>query len=526
MQKVKQRMDTERTSRAGSSGVALMAICLSAIMLGLEISSVPAILPTLEHVLPASFQQIQWVMNAYTLAMTSSLMACGALADRFGRKRVFMIGIVLFGLSSLACGMAQSATALIAARYLQGASGAAMLTCQIAALSQQFAQGEKRRVAFAWWGVSFGAGLGFGPLVGAVTAAVAGWPWVFLLHALLALVALGLARRGLVESSNPNTPPVDVPGMVTLSLSIFLFVYLIIHGQPVDGAHPESLVLAAIAVLSLLAFVWIERRRQHPLFDFQVFRIRAFSGALAGSAGMNVSFWPFVMYLPIYFQAVLSMNALMASVMLLAYTIPPLVMPPLAERLLDRLGARVVIPLGLFTIGVGFVSMWMAAQYWASSALALIPGCIVAGIGLGLTNTTVSNTSTSVIAPERVGMASGMDTSTRILSLAIHIALLGRILLHGISTELNRLGCDVASGSCGAWVGDLVAGNFAVLSPALAQSAVAHTAILNGFRDVMGYAAAAVWALALVSFLLFGKTAPKSDLARLCEGPRGPAASG
>src|SRR3546814_5867085 len=127
--------------------LALAAICLSALMVGLEISSIPAILPTLEQVLPANFQQLQWIMNAYTIAMTACLMAAGALADRFGRKRVFLGGVLVFGISSLACGLAASAPVLIAARFVQGAGGAVMLACQIALLSHHFRVGRERGMA-------------------------------------------------------------------------------------------------------------------------------------------------------------------------------------------------------------------------------------------------------------------------------------------------------------------------------------------------------------------------------------------
>lgn len=160
--------------------VALAAACLSSLMFGLEISSVPAILPTLEAVLHADFRQLQWIMNAYTIAVTTVLMATGTLADRYGRKRVFLIGIIAFGLTSLICGLADNAPVLIVARFLQGMSGGAMLICQVAVLSHQFPEGRQRSMAFGWWGIIFGIGLGFGPLVGVMIAALSTWEWVFL----------------------------------------------------------------------------------------------------------------------------------------------------------------------------------------------------------------------------------------------------------------------------------------------------------------------------------------------------------
>ena len=225
--------------------LALGAICLASLMFGLEISSVPVILPTLEHVLHGDFKGMQWIMNAYTLAVTTVLMATGTLADRFGRRKIFVIGIALFGLTSLICGLAQNVPTLIAARLLQGASGGAMLICQVAVLSHQFSNGPERARAFSAWGIIFGIGLGFGPIIGAMIVAVSGWQWVFWVHALLAVITLALVFSGVQESRDPHADTLDLAGIVTLSLAVFGLVYLInmkptpIVNRPAGIAIPE-----------------------------------------------------------------------------------------------------------------------------------------------------------------------------------------------------------------------------------------------------------------------------------------------
>lgn len=493
-------MQTSRGNR-----VALAAVCLSALMLGLEISSIPAILPTLEHVLPADFRQLQWIMNAYTIAMTTCLMAMGALGDRYGRRRVFLIGIVIFGAASLACGLAPNAPLLIAARFLQGGSGAAMLACQIAVLSHQFREGPERGMAFGWWGIVFGVGLGFGPLVGGLIATVASWEWVFLVHVGLAMVTLVLARSGIVESSDPQAVRIDFAGIATLSLAVFCLVFLITQGQRVDAGNPVGLALAGAGIASLLAFIAVETRTARPMFDFAAFRARAFSGALLGSAGMNFSFWPFVIYLPIYFQAVHGLSNVSAGLALLAYTLPTLVVPPFAERLLLRRGPGVVIPLGLFTIGLGFVVMRVAALSQDASWLAMLPGCTLAGIGLGLTNTPVTNTATGALPVERAGMASGMDMSTRMISLAINIALMGFILLEGIRSGLHRIVPEASASALGALAEAIAAGNLGTAVRANVSLSDARAVLVDGFGWVMLYATACVWGLALLSYVAFGR---------------------
>lgn len=478
---------------------ALAAICLSALMLGLEITSIPAILP-------ADFRQLQWIMNAYTIAMTTWLMAMGALADRFGRKRLFMIGTVVFGITSVACGLAPSAPLLIGARFLQGTSAAAMLACQVAALSHQFPSGRRRAFAFGWWGIVFGAGLGFGPIVGGFITAAASWQWVFLIHGALALATLGLASAGLGESTDPHAERIDLAGMATLSLAVFCLVYLITQGEAVGRGNMLGLAAALAGSVSFLAFLAVESRVARPMFDFRAFRIRPFAGALVGASGMNFSFWPFVVYLPIYVQAGLGHDGMTAGLILLAYTLPALVVPPLAERLLQRHGPAVVIPLGLFIIGMGFVAILMGMAMGQASWMTLVPGCVIAGIGLGLTNTPVTNTATGALPAERSGMASGMDMSARMISLAVNIAVMGFVLLRGIAAGLDQA---VAPGVPAEtlWraaeaiaAGDLGAGGTAGLS-----AATARQALERGFAWVTLYGAAFALGLSGLSLLIFGR---------------------
>jgi MFS family permease len=284
------------------SALVLAALCLSCLMFGLEISSIPAILPTLEHVLHADFKQLQWIMNAYTIAVTTVLMATGTLADRYGRKRVFVISVAAFGLASLCCGLATDVTTLIAARFAQGLSGGAMLICQIAVLSHEFQGGRQRAAAFGWWGIVFGIGLGFGPFIGGGIVAIVRWEWVFLIHVLFALVALGLAS-GVHESKDPNAGKLDLTGILTLSLAVFCLAYFITQGADLGFTSAPALAILGVSVASLVAFVIAETLSARPMFDFSVFRIPAFSGAIIGSAAMKFSFWPFMIYLPIWFQA-------------------------------------------------------------------------------------------------------------------------------------------------------------------------------------------------------------------------------
>ncbi|RUU01186.1 MFS transporter, partial [Mesorhizobium sp. M7A.T.Ca.TU.009.02.1.1] len=412
--------------------VVLFAACLACLMFGLEISSVPAILPTLEQVLHADFKQLQWVMNAYTIAVTTVLMAVGTIADRYGRKRVFLVAIAAFGLTSLICGLAESVSTLIVARFLQGLSGGAMLICQLAVLSHEFREGRERAVAWGWWGVIFGTGLGFGPIIGGGIVAVSNWQWVFLVHVPVAALAFALALMGVHESKDPQAGKLDVAGILTLSPSVFCLVFYIIQGPDLGFSSPAALAILGISIVSFIAFLIAEKVSQRPMFDFSVFRIRPFSGAIVGSAAMNLSYWPFMIYLPIWFHAGLGYDTVSTGLALLAYTLPTLVLPPLAERFSLRYRPGIIIPAGLLIIGIGFILMKLGSAAAQPDWLTMLPGCLIAGIGLGITNTPVTNTTTGSVSSDRAGMASGIDMSARMVSLALNIAVMGFILASGV----------------------------------------------------------------------------------------------
>lgn len=498
---------TSSPSSSRRSLVALAAVCLSSLMFGLEISSVPAILPTLEQVLGADFVQLQWIMNAYTIAVTTVLMATGTLADRYGRKRVFLVGIVAFGISSLICGMTESVSVLIAARFAQGMSGGVMLICQVAVLSHQFRDGRARGMAFGWWGIIFGIGLGFGPIVGGAIVAVWSWEWVFLVHAVLGLVTLCLALGGVEESRDPDATHLDLAGIVTLSVAVFSLAYFITQGPDLGFSSPMALAILGVAVASFLAFLVAEKVSPRPMFDFSVFRIRAFSGAVIGSAAMNISFWPFMIYLPIWFQAGLGYDSVAAGSALLAYTLPTLVVPPLAERLSLRYRPGLVIPAGLALIGLGFFAMRIGSGVDNASWLTMLPGCVLAGIGIGFTNTPVTNTTTGAVPAARVGMASGIDMSARMISLAINIALMGFLLVEGVRSSLQAALPDGIDPAALRQLAQQVASGAAIPAERGIPGAVVHQALADGFGWILLYGGIGVWLLAAASYLAFGRRA-------------------
>ena len=489
---------------------ALAGICLATLMFGLEISSVPVILPKLESALQTDFRGLQWIMNAYTIACTTVLMATGTLADRYGRKLVFTVSTIAFGVTSLICGLAESAAVLIAARFLQGLAGGAMLTCTVAIISHQFQEGRERGRAFSLWGVISGIGLGFGPIIGGLIVAWSSWHWVFLVHVPLTLLALIPAWIGIRESRDPETKTLDLAGIVTLTLAVFGLAFLITQGPELGTTALAG--LAAVTVASFVAFLYAEKTAAHPMFDFSVFRIRRFSGAIMGCIGMNFCYWPFMIYLPLYFQGGFGLNSEMTGYLLLTYTIPFLVMPPLADRLLQRRGARFAIPLAMAVMGAGFILMWVGSSLFGAGWQSVLPGALLAGIGLGLTNTPVTNTTTASVPSERAGMASGIDISARLITLAINIPVMGLVLIEGIRWSLPAPFAAVLDGAqLGSLATSIAAGNLGDLQhgyPALATLDPAGSgtqgALIAGFGWVMLYGGIGALVLAAFSVLVFG----------------------
>jgi len=489
----------------------LTAVCLSSLMFGLEISSVPVLLPTLEKLLHGNFSDVQWIMNAYTIACTTVLMASGTLADRYGRKLVFVAGLVAFGIASLLCGLATTMPLLIAGRFLQGLGGGIMLICQVAILSHQFQDGRERSLAFAAWGIVFGVGLGFGPLIGGLILTFLSWEWVFLAHVPLSLLTLGLAWAGVRESRSAQIQQLDTLGMVSLSIAVFGLIYYITQGPAIGFTSVNSLLILSVSAGSFLLFLHAEKTSAQPMFDFTVFRIRNFSGAIIGSIGMNFCFWPFMIYFPIYFQGVLGYNSLMAGTVLLAYTLPTLVVPPVAERLLLKYRPGIVIPFGLLIIGLGFILMWVGIRVAHLGLWTMMPGMLLSGIGLGLSNTTVTNTTTGAVSSDRAGMASGVDMSARLITLAINIALMGVLLSKGVYIHLKSVFAGIFDNlQLYSAAEKIAAGNFAGLLKNIPRIAtldpsgdITHNALASGFQLLTLFSGIGVVFLALVSFFIF-----------------------
>jgi EmrB/QacA subfamily drug resistance transporter len=416
----------------------LLVAALGSFLVILDVTVVAIALPSIERELKASFAELQWIINAYNIAYTSVLIAVGAIADWFGRRRVMVIGLALFGLTSLMVGLADTPMALILGRVAQGLSASAMLILGVALISNAF-QGSDRAQAFAIWGVSIGCGAAFGPIVGGVLVDLLSWRWIFLLNVPIVAILIALCYWRVEESSDDKAGGLDWPGIIAFTGALACLSYAVIEGG--ERGWGSNTIVAAIvgAVVLFLAFVWIEMSVKKPAFDLRLFRIPTFTGIQLVCVLNSITFWVMLVYLPIYFQVVHGMSASSAGLMLMPMTVPLLLFAPLGARLAapERLGVRGLIAFGCGLVAIGF--LWLAIAPPAEVALWAVAFFLL-GIGTGLINGELSNVATAVVPPERAGVASGVNITFRHGSFTLSISVFGAILLSSVMLQLGGTG--------------------------------------------------------------------------------------
>ncbi|HSD81417.1 MAG TPA: DHA2 family efflux MFS transporter permease subunit, partial [Solirubrobacteraceae bacterium] len=334
----------------------LAAVCVAVFMLLLDITVVNVALPDIARSLGASFTDLQWVIDAYALSLAALLLTAGSLADRFGRRAVFTAGLGIFSAASLLCGLAPSPALLNVARGLQGVGGAAMFATSLALLAAAF-HGPERGTAFGIWGATTGAAVAIGPLAGGVLTQSVGWEAIFFVNVPIGVAAIAVTLRRVAESRDPHARTVDVGGLVTFSVALFLLIFALVRGNA-EGWTSGLIVgfLAGSAVL-LVAFVVIESRVARPMFDLTLFRNRSFTGASAAAFAISASMFSMFLYLTLYLQNGLGYSPLEAGLRFLPVSLVSFVVAPIAGRLSARVPVRGLIGGGLLLVGAGLVLM-------------------------------------------------------------------------------------------------------------------------------------------------------------------------
>src|SRR3954468_6396372 len=398
----------------------LAVVCLATAVLMLDIAVVNTALPHIARDLDAGLGGLQWVVDAYTLALASVVLTAGSVADRIGRKRVFTAGMVLFTVSSIACAMAGSIEVLDVARGIQGIGGALLFATSLGLLAQAFPEPQERVKALAAYGASIGAAFAFGPLVGGALTSGFGWEAVFLVNVPLGIAGMVMTARYVRESRDENARGLDWWGQATLSASLFLLVLALLRGNE-DGWGSAAIVaeFSAAAVL-FVAFIAIQRRVKFPMLPLALFRRPDFSGAQVAAFSISASFFALFLYTTLYLQNILGLSAIEAGLVYMPGTLVMFVVSGMSAQLASKVAPGAMIAGGLTLVAIG-LAMFLNVSV-DSSWTSLLPGLLVASIGTGIFNPAVSQVALGSAPRHMSGLSPGVNDTFRQAGIAVGVA--------------------------------------------------------------------------------------------------------
>jgi EmrB/QacA subfamily drug resistance transporter len=431
----------EQAERRHSPWLVLAVLCLGFFMILLDTTIVNIAIPAISDKLHASLSDILWILNSYILVYAVLLITAGRLGDLYGPKQLFIVGLVIFTLASVACGFAVNPTQLIIFRVVQGLGGA-LLTPQTLSVLTMIFPPDKRGAAFGIWGSTAGIATVAGPVVGGWLVTDFGWRWIFFVNVPVGIVALVGAAIVMPNLKLNQRHRLDWFGTVLATAGLFLITFGLIEGQPHHWGKvwgPITIVeLIAAGAVIMIGFVvqqWAQRNGE-PLIPFQIFRDRNYS--IMNYVVMSIAFGMFGLFLPltIFLQSVLGLSALQAGLTTAPMSLIAMVVAPFAGRMSDRIGGKWILFVGLslFSTGMGIL---IASSHPNSTPWHLLPGLIVAGFGMGMTFAPLQTVAMHNVEPRMAGAASGFINTTRQLGGVIGSAAVGALLQAQLATKLD-----------------------------------------------------------------------------------------
>ncbi|HWN27291.1 MAG TPA: MFS transporter [Actinomycetospora sp.] len=415
-------------------------------LVGLDTTALNVALPAIGRDLHASLAALQAVVTVFALSSAALLTAAGLLADRWGRRRVFLAGVLAFGAASAACAAAPSVTVLVAARISQGAGAAVVTAAGLAVLAAAYSGADRDRALGSYSAL---AALSFvvGPLVGGALTELAGWRVVFLVNVPVAALIALVAARGLPESHASRAEPLDVRGIVTFSVGLAALNVVLLEGEGRGWTSPTVLAAAVAALAALAVFVRVERGRAVPAVDLRLFRHRAFAGGALAYALGAAAFFGLLTYLGLFLQGVLGFSPVDAGLAFLPFIAPYAVAAKLAGALLARVPRAALAVTGLVGAGIGMVLLTVTDG--TSTLVDFVPGLVVLGAGAGLMVPTVTSAALSALPPERLGVGSGLLSTVRPLGVLLGTGLLGLALRVAVADGSGLDGPALAAAQAG-----------------------------------------------------------------------------
>ncbi len=486
----------------------ILLICSSVCaLIVLDTNIVAVSLPSVARSLHADFSDIEWIVSAYMLAFASLLLPAGSLADRFGRKRVMLLGLGLFSVASLGCGLAWSVEVLQLSRALKGVGAAMLLTSALAVIGHVFHTEKDRTHAWAVWGACMGVSMTVAPLLGGVITQLLGWRWIFLLNLPVCLCLGTLVYREVSESgdaaSDADSARLDPWGSLLLSGGLSFLIWGLISANASGWTSHATVLRVAGGLLLLALFIPVELMQKRPMIDLRLFRRAPFVGAVLAMFGYAAAAQVMMTFLPLYLQNAFSYSAVTAGVAMLPFALAMMIFPRVGVALAQRMSLHGLMAFGMALVCAGNVLVAVAAYqgiYWT-----VLAGMIVTGSGAGLLNGNTQKAIMHCVPRERTGMASGISTTTRFSAIVLAIACLGCVLTVRTGSYLKEalLGANLPQPArINDVVERIVAGDSAAALPALHNSAQALQLAQTGFAHAFSLLMLAAAAIAAVSGIL------------------------
>jgi EmrB/QacA subfamily drug resistance transporter len=424
-------------------------------MLMLDIAVVNTALSSIAEDLDAGTSGLQWMVDAYTLPLAAVVVTAGSLADRFGRRRLFVIGLAIFTVASLLCAASPTIVALDAARAVQGIGAAIMFAVSLAVLSVAFPRPQERMRALAAYGATMAASFAIGPLVGGALTSAFGWQSIFLINLPLGLFCIAIVRRFVSESTDQHARRVDRLGLVTLTGGLFLLVLALLRGNEDGWTSGTVLASSGAAVVLLVLFVAVEAGVAQPMLPLGMFRNPHFTGAQVAAFGLSASLFAMWFYMTLYLQQVLGLSAIEAGLVYLPGTLLNLVVAGSMSKVGQRVSPGRLVGTGLILVGIGLATLTIVgvdSPWWA-----FLPGLLIALAGTGILNPTISAVALSSAPPEQSGLASGVNDMFRQAGIAVGVAALGALVPVDVAFGAGPPQTYVDGFREALWVGALVA---------------------------------------------------------------------
>lgn len=407
---------------------------MSLLIVSLDVTVLNVALPAMQHDLHATTAGLQWTIDAYTLVLAALLMLAGSTADRIGRKKVFMAGLVVFSLGSLLCSLAPNLELLIAARMVQAVGGSMLNPVAMSIITNTFTDPRERARAIGVWGAVVGISMAAGPLLGGLLVESVGWRSIFWLNLPVGLLALLATLRYVPESRASKARRPDPVGQLLVIVLFGSLTYAIIEA-PEAGAATSG-PFAAVALVALLGLLRYEPRRAEPLIDLRFFRSAPFSGATVVAISAFAALGGFLFLSTLYLQNVRGLDALHAGLWMLPMAVPMFLCAPLSGRLVGTRGPR--LPLLIAGVAMTTSGLLFAAFDAETSDGTLFLGYVLFGVGFGFVNAPITNTAVSGMPRSQAGVAAAVASTSRQLGQTLGVAVVGAVLAAGVSTSSYR----------------------------------------------------------------------------------------